>query len=100
MLTALVVAAESDSRTLLAEKLGTAGYAVAVVTTSREAGQRLETAGTPSLIIWWIGRPTMDDLKLARAIKDRSRDAPLPVIYLHGQSELRKLLDKLDERRV
>jgi len=94
MTSALLVAEESESRALIVQELSRAGYVVTVVSTSREANELLKI-GYPNLIVWWIGRPTVDDLRLARVVKHREATAPLPIIYLHGPADARMLLEKL-----
>ena len=91
---ALLVAEPSESRTFLSPALFNAGWKVTVVATSREAGLLLRI-GYPDLLVWQVGKPTVDDLKLARAVKDREYVAPLPIIYVHGISDARKIGDKL-----
>ena len=94
MTSALLVAEPSDSRSIITRELTTAGYLVTVVSSSREANELLRI-GYPDLIVWWIGKPTVDDLRLARLVKYREETVPLPIIYLHGPADVRQLIDKL-----
>jgi CheY-like chemotaxis protein len=95
---ALVVAEPSESRSVLSEHLCSAGYSVTVVSTSREAGVLLQI-GYPDVLFWWVGKPTVDDLKLARAVKDRELVAPLPIIYINGIRDVRRIVDRLSGLR-
>jgi CheY-like chemotaxis protein len=94
MTSALLVAEASEARTVLSRELCNAGYSVTIVATSREAGMLLKI-GFPDLLVWWVGKPTVDDLRLARAVKDREANAPLPVIYVNGVVDAQRLADKL-----
>ena len=94
MTSALLVAEPSESRAMLSRELCGAGYSVTIVATSREAGMLLKI-GFPDLLVWWVGKPSVDDLKLARAVQDREQTAPLPIIYVNGAFDARRIADRL-----
>ena len=90
--TALVLAVAAAA-TLARRRSGSARLA-GIAVFAREAGMLLKI-GFPDLLVWWVGKPTVDDLRLARAVKDREATAPLPVIYVNGAIDAQRLADKL-----
>lgn len=84
--TVLVVDDMPDNIDLIAEALGSAGYAVRAANNGK-AALKLATERPPDIILLDVVMPDMSGHEVCRALKEDPRTAPIPVIFLTALGE-------------
>lgn len=90
----LAIAQDPELQTALRTQIGEKFGVLRFVASSKEARQLLRTF-KPALIVWWIQKPTLDDISLASEIKHSGLDSP-GVHYLHRMQDVAALRSKLE----
>jgi hypothetical protein len=93
-LAVLAIAEDPELQTALRTQLGEKFGVLRFVSSSKEARQLMRTF-KPALILWWIQKPTVEDISLAREIKHSGLDSP-GVHYLHRLQDVAALRNKLE----
>jgi DNA-binding NtrC family response regulator len=92
--TVLAIAEDPQIQAALQTEIGQKVGALRFVATSREARQLLRT-WRPSMIVWRIQLPSLEDISLAREIKAWGPDSP-GVFYVHGVKDVAGVRQKLE----
>jgi DNA-binding response OmpR family regulator len=82
----LIVEDDADIAQLVARYLGKAGFATELVTTGREAIQKITTVA-PDLLVLDLMLPQVDGLEVCRMLRANSATAGLPIIMLTARAE-------------
>jgi hypothetical protein len=93
-LAVLAIAQDPELQNALRMQIGEKFGALRFVSSSKEARQVLRTF-KPALIVWWIQKPTLEDISLAREIQHAGLDSP-GVHYLHRMQDVAVLRNKLE----
>jgi CheY-like chemotaxis protein len=92
-LSVLGIAQDSQVQEALKAHLGEAVRELRIVASSQEA-KLLLSSWRPSLIVWRILAPTLQDISLAQQIKQSELEPP-PIVYLHRTADVALLIAKL-----
>lgn len=85
--------------TILKDYLAAHGHSLDVMTSGREAVNRMETGGTlPDLVLLDVIMPDMNGIDVLQKIKTDTKTESLPVILLSANSESDELLEHYEHK--
>jgi hypothetical protein len=95
-LSVLAIVPEPEVQTAVRSLIGQSVGELRLVQNSGEARSLLRT-WRPSLIVWRLLAPTLNDISLAREITTSSEHAPPQIVYLHRATDVALLAAKLEQ---
>ena len=94
-LSVLAIVPEPEVQTAVRSLIGHSVRELRLVKTSGEARSLLRS-WRPSLIVWRMLAPTLNDISLAREITSSEAEPP-PIVYLHHATDVALLVAKLEQ---